>query len=90
MIYNVFTDENDNMIAFFERKKAKDEHQLCIFVEEKFKSLFVVNHEYEIPQDADTFSFEKDIGDCKQITARRANPEEVVIINLTRNNNEDS
>lgn len=85
MIYNVYVDKDDNMISFFERNKLEDEYQLCLFVDEKFESLFVIGHEYEIPKEGDTFTFEKEIEGHKFIRARRATPEEIVIVQLTKN-----
>lgn len=89
MIYNVLVDEEDNMIAFFERAKIEDNYQLCVFVDEEFGSLFIKGHEYEKFQEGDTYYFEKPIGKHTHICARRAQPEEIVMVNLTRNQNEN-
>ena len=85
MIYNVYVDKDDKMISFFERKALKDEYQVCVYVDKVFESLFVIGHEYEIPKEGDTFTFEKEISGHKTMRARRAEPEEIVIVQLTKN-----
>ena len=88
MVYNVYVDQNEEMIACFELN-IDGKEQKCLWTDKKASVLWGVGESYEMPKLNDTSRLYKSFDGIMTIKLRPATPEEIVIVKLSAKENKN-